>query len=215
MRKPSAGDIQNGLRDDVPVFQPDYFNPISHQDVNFSEYPSEWRIGKMYELHFDGVLDFVNPRGFGYVKSRKEVAGFQSHGMSKLPKAEPPWKVARIDLIGLLIHEKPVAYVSMNLPKMDELRDATTRPLDAFEVEGLEALRKGEGLESGQKSEDLYARGSKDQARMMGAIRATSQCLDCHGGSRGDLLGAFSYAFRREDVTGTPDNEFLRLRLRP
>jgi hypothetical protein len=78
-----------------------------------------------------------------------------------------------------------VAYVSANLPRMEELRDAPTRPLDPFEVVGLEALRGGK---------DLFARGTDKQARMLGAIRATRQCLQCHGG---DLLGAFSYTLRR------------------
>ena len=30
--------------------------------------------------------------------------------------------------------------------------------------------------------------------RMLGSLRAAKQCLDCHTASRGDLLGAFSYA---------------------
>jgi mono/diheme cytochrome c family protein len=29
---------------------------------------------------------------------------------------------------------------------------------------------------------------------MLGAVRSTRQCVACHGGDRGDLLGAFSYA---------------------
>ena len=28
---------------------------------------------------------------------------------------------------------------------------------------------------------------------MLGAIRSAKQCVQCHGGQRGDLLGAFSY----------------------
>jgi hypothetical protein len=71
---------------------------------------------------------------------------------------------------------------------MEELRDAPTRSLDPFEAEGLEALRGGK---------DLFVRGTDKQARMLGAIRATRQCLQCHGGDRGDLLGAFSYTLRR------------------
>ena len=30
------------------------------------------------------------------------------------------------------------------------------------------------------------------RVRVLGAIRAAKQCIDCHGGGRGDLLGAFS-----------------------
>ena len=182
--------IEDNPRDDSTVPQPDYFNPYTHPSGELSEKPTQWDSVRMSRFHFDGVLDFLNPKGFGYFKNRREVAGFQNHGMSKAQVAPAPWLAAKIELIGVVIHEKPVAYLSANLPKMDELRKALTRPLDAFEMEALEKLRKGE---------DLFARGTADKARMVGAIRATKQCLECHGASRGDLLGAFSYGFRREE----------------
>ena len=83
-----------------------------------------------------------------------------------------------------MLHEKPVAYVSANLPRMDELKKAPTRPLDRFESGGLEKLRGGEDLVTAEAGANL---------RMLGAIRSARQCVDCHGGRRGDLLGAFSY----------------------
>jgi hypothetical protein len=33
---------------------------------------------------------------------------------------------------------------------------------------------------------------------MLGLARSVKQCVACHGGARGDLLGAFSYVLRRE-----------------
>ena len=172
------------------VAQPDYLNPYIPPAGNLLEPVPTWDAGKMSRFHEEGIVDFLNPKGFGYFKNRREVAGFQNHGMSKAQVAPAPWLAAKIELIGVVIHEKPVAYLSTNLPKMDELRKAPTRPLDAFEMDALVSLRKGE---------DLFARGTNDKARMVGAIRATKQCLECHGTSRGDLLGAFSYGFRREE----------------
>jgi hypothetical protein len=96
------------------------------------------------------------------------------------------WDLQTLDLVGLLLHEQPVGYVSVNLPRMDELRDAPTRPPDDFEATGLEGLRRGE---------DLFVRESADCRRVLGAVRSTRQCLSCHGGERGDLLRAFSYTF--------------------
>jgi hypothetical protein len=32
---------------------------------------------------------------------------------------------------------------------------------------------------------------------MVGALRAARQCLECHEGRRGDLLGTFSYVLQR------------------
>lgn len=153
--------------------------------------PDRWEpvAGSHFDtLHEASVLDFVNPAGFGLVKDRTRVLGFQKHGFSKVPGPADTWTVGAIDLIGLLLHPEPVGYVSANLPRMDELRDAPTRPLDPFEAEGLERLRGGK---------DLFVRGSDKAARMLGAVRSTKQCLVCHGGDRGDLLGAFSYTLRR------------------
>jgi hypothetical protein len=173
----------------TPVQQPDYTKPFIPPSKNLTSNLSDWNRGKMLQLHDAGVLDFVNPLGFGYIKDRTHVAGFQKHGMTKVPAESTTWSVARLELVGVLVHEKPVVYMTANLPQMEEVQTAPRRSLDSFELEGLEALRGGE---------DLFYRGSEDKARMMGSIRAVKQCLECHGGSRGDLLGAFSYGLRRE-----------------
>ncbi len=173
--------LQRGRREPVPQpglgqdrSPPDRWEPIAESQFD--------------SLHEMSVIDFINPAGFGLVKDRSHVLGFQKHGFSKVPNPAEQWKVGTIDLVGMLLHPEPVAYVSANLPRMEELRHAPTRPLDPFEVVGLEALRRGK---------DLFARDTDKQARMLGAIRATRQCLQCHGGDRGDLLGAFSYTLRR------------------
>ena len=88
------------------------------------------------------------------------------------------------------MHEKAIAYVTEHLPRMDELGEAATRSLDPFEASALERLRHGEDL--------LYTEASGGM-RMLGAIRSVKQCVGCHGGERGDLLGAFSYSLRCND----------------
>src|SRR5262249_61836230 len=94
------------------------------------------------------------------------------------------WAVERLELVGLLKYEEPVVYLSDYLPRMDELRDAPTRPLDAFEQEALAALRGGQ---------DLMVQDGPDRMRMLGSLRAAKQCLRCHRVEHGELLGAFSY----------------------
>jgi hypothetical protein len=135
-------------------------------------------------FHRESLLDFVNPRGFGWVKSRAEVAGFQPHFFRKMPKTER-WKVRTIELVGLAKSKEPVVYVTGNLPRMEELGKVPTRPLDSFETAGLQILKKGENLSVSQYTGGL---------RMLGAIRAANNCTSCHGGDEGQLLGAFSYA---------------------
>jgi len=138
-----------------------------------------------------GIDDFLDAERFGFVKNRDHVAGFQSHRFTRLPnvlttKTESPrqWKIARLELVSLLKHETPVAYISRNLPQMDELRDAPTRPLDAFERQSLDSLRS---------DEDVVIDKTTDRIRMVGSLRAAKTCLDCHSVRRGELLGALTY----------------------
>ena len=166
-----------------PIWQPESIdsNTLSSQFPDKAPV-ADWTTD-LKQMHIDGLVNFINVRGFGYIKDREHVAGFRSHEFSALPKAEN-LKIKRLDLIGLLMHEKPVAYVSEKLPRMSELVKAPTRGLSDFELAGLEALQKGE---------DLFVREIDSSIYMVGAIRSVKQCLTCHGGERGDLLGAFSY----------------------
>jgi hypothetical protein len=141
-------------------------------------------------MHTHTVFDFAHPDGFGYVKSREQVAGFEPHRMTESPAPPKPLKLRALDLIGLFVRPEPTAYVSANLPRMDELRAAPARPLTAFESTGLAKLRSGD---------DLYAEDVTGGVRLLGAVRAAKQCVACHGGRRGDLLGAFSYELTRTD----------------
>jgi hypothetical protein len=62
-----------------------------------------------------------------------------------------------------------------------------TRALDFFEMAGVEELRQGK---------NVYIRNKDKVIRMLGALRASEECLKCHtDASKGDLLGAFSYTF--------------------
>jgi hypothetical protein len=141
-------------------------------------------LGRMLD---DSIVDFVNPWGFGYFKDRGHVAGFESHRFSKLPEPANRWEVQSLELVSLLLHDEPVAYVSDRLPQMDRLHGVPTRPLDRFETFGLHALRQGE---------DMITTEGDEGVRMLGAVRSVKQCLACHGGGRGALLGAFSYTLR-------------------
>ncbi len=187
-RLASERGITYKLRSNDPVLQPASPAPPSGSAADPPPRLSVSDDEGLSGLHREGLVDFVYPVGFGYVKDRRHVAGFQAHRFSGVPGPEALWEVWRLDLVGLLVHDKPVVYVSENLPSMDQLRGAPTRPLDGFEAAGLEKLRRGEYL---------IAADVPGALRMLGAIRSVKQCVDCHGGERGDLLGAFSYTLRR------------------
>jgi hypothetical protein len=142
-------------------------------------------------LHRKAIVDFSNPLGFGYVKDRRHVAGFQAHQFSSLPPGVDGeegrrWKLRRVELVSLLTHDEPGVYVTDKLPRMDLLRGVPVRSLDEFESMSLPRLGRGE---------DVIALQSGSRLRMLGAVRAGNQCLSCHEAQRGDLLGAFSYHF--------------------
>lgn len=149
--------------------------------------------GELFRMHERSTIDLLDVNRMGYVRDRDHVAGFQSHAFSRLPSpggpdcsgAEPsPWQVARLELVGLLSHETPLAYVSQELPRMDELREAPTRPLNAFELASLEKLRR---------DEDVVIQEDDRRIQMVGSLRAAQDCLECHSARRGELLGALSY----------------------
>ena len=89
--------------------------------------------------------------------------------------------------MSLLMHESPVVYVTETLPSMANFRKHPTRPLNTFESRALSELIAGKDLEIDQDSQSM---------QMLGAIRASESCTDCHDARIDDLLGAFSYRLR-------------------
>jgi hypothetical protein len=145
----------------------------------------------LQQFHRRALTDFANLDNVGWILDRQHVAGFQPHAFSRdvtNPFTDEShfenYQLESVELVSLLKHPTPVAYVSKHLPKMDELVHAPVRPLDRFELEGLSALASGE---------DILFNKSDTSIRMLGAIRAARQCVSCHTVNRGDLLGAFSY----------------------
>ena len=53
------------------------------------------------DLHEDSILDFVNPKGFGFIKDREHVKGFQAHHFHAMPEA-------------LRVRAQPDLFVDMN-----------------------------------------------------------------------------------------------------
>lgn len=179
--------LKRGIRKEPPIPQSGALSPSPW--VASSPQEQQKASEGFRSLHDSSVVDFVHPEGFGYIKDRRHVVGFQEHQISQMPEPADRWALQRLDLLSLLLHEEPVAYVTDHLPRMKELRAASTRELDDFESVGLPALQRGE---------DLFVRSKGQELRMLGALRAARQCLACHEAERGDLLGAFSYRMMRD-----------------
>jgi hypothetical protein len=161
-----------------PYFSPGELGtdePIPHRD-------------DLRKIHRSSLSDFTTLRPPTTTIADLRKAGLWKIDRKKFDKNRKVWEVKQLDLVGLVLHAEPVAYVSEKLPAMDKLHAVPTRELDEFEYSGLSVLENGK---------DLYARGDKGVIRLLGAVRAKTSCLSCHTKHKsGDLLGAFSYTLR-------------------
>lgn len=152
----------------------------------------ESKASPLMSVYETSRLDFVDSDTLGHIfEPRTRIAGFQPHAASIPPtnnlKDDDQITLNRLELVSLLKYPEPRVYVLDHLPRMDQLsaKDAPTRSLDEFEAASLATLRT---------AEDLVIDQSQTPVRMLGSLRASNRCLDCHHVQRGELLGAFSYA---------------------
>lgn len=154
-------------------------------------------VDNLPKLHWHSRWDFFDPDSLGAViEPIKRVAGFQSHSFAFSPQLliDPPLKVEikRLELVSLLRFPEPRVYELDHLPRMDQLatHSAKTRALDDFETANLSKL---------VSEQDIVIEESPERIRMLGSLRASRSCLDCHEVQLGTLLGAFTY-----ELTPTP-----------
>ncbi len=128
------------------VKQPGTFDPLplSLSEVDGLAGPSTTIFRPMLAMN---ITEFVPIASLGYIKDRRQAAGFLPHGQRDYAQPDDyysdhrhevfkQYTLRRLDLISLLLHETPVAYVTETLPSMERVKDLQTRPLDAFESVG-------------------------------------------------------------------------------
>ena len=166
-------------------------------------------LAALAEYHTARGIDFANEPGFGAINAAEHLwdldnlpddadpaeapflIGFRPHAARSEAgdgPLMPGWKLHRIELIGLVLHDEPVAYASEALPRMGETASHDTRPLTAFEADALPQLAAGEWV---------VAAADRYRLRAAGALPAANACAACHGVPVGTLLGALSYDFYR------------------
>lgn len=145
------------------------------------------------QMHAVYVEKFIQSSGFGM--GRMGPTDFRDR--FELVLNGQPHVVKRVELIGLVKHPEPTAYVTSSIPPQKAFftndaarsnymaRLVKTRPLTTFETNALVELRNGRN--------DVL--GTHDgSAAILGAVRAQEKCLNCHDGKMGTLLGAFTYS---------------------
>jgi hypothetical protein len=181
----SAAPLSSEHALDKPLSLSAEMPPSTLQKYKLPERPT------LLDFHATNQDEFAMYGSFGDVKSVESVAGFEPHRFWNAPGMHDlnRWKIVRLELVSLLKHDTPVVYESEHLPQVSELDDAKTRPLTTFEAGALDTLRAGE---------ELTAQTNGNLIEMVGAIRASNDCMKCHDVPRGTLLGAFSYQLQRD-----------------
>ncbi|QDT17395.1 hypothetical protein [Alienimonas californiensis] len=165
--------------------------------------------------HLDRGIDFANEGGFGAFGTPGDewddplpadyeggegpfLIGFRSHAAQTTPKDGPlpGWELTGFELIGLILHERPVAYQSDYLPIAGPESPSAVRELTPFESAALERLAAGEWV---------VGETDADRLRAVGALPAAKACADCHDVPVGRLLGALSYEFVTETSVGAAE----------
>jgi len=148
------------------------------------------------EMHRNFVDEFVEAEGFG-VRRITHLAP----APYEFTIGDQRYRVESRALMSLLKAEEPVVYVEPpNTPgaimnflapfggrtHARETRNEphAIRPLSEFETRALSRLRDGR---------DVVVKFGPGGSWAVGAISARTDCIRCHGGNEGDLLGAFVY----------------------
>lgn len=183
--------------------------------LHFPAMPVYGDLEPLQEGHQRYTSWFMDEERLGLIRDLDHVAGFQSHGIFEQrydpwggdlnarfnrenPRAnttvEDQYELLSLQLVGLLYHPQPVVYELDTLPELLSAATAPTRSLDAFEETALKGLLAGK---------PVHARQSENEIRMLGALRSSSECAECHEGPTNQLLGAFSYVLRSRNEAGT------------
>lgn len=160
--------------------------------------PTDFKPEDIRVFHAQHVVSFLNAPSNG-MSRMTEIKAFPTelYTQASDEQSKRRYRLARNELIGIAMHSKPVAYRAASEHQGDQknkiLSSATapTRMPDEFEAEALKKLSDGQDLASLENPGEL---------RIVGAIRATQDCLACHECKVHDLLGAFTFRLLDEDA---------------
>jgi hypothetical protein len=163
---------------------------IADDDSDTSIEEGQLKASGLLELHEQFVDQFAKTQNFGSERMPR-LHHFSNLPMEWTAKNDgSQWQIKSYQLVGILKSTPPRVYLDNMPPKMMfESQISLTRPLDAFEENGLTELRAGKEL--------VVDRSNPYRLRMLGSLRAIGTCVNCHHEPEGSLLGALTYDLKR------------------
>jgi hypothetical protein len=140
-----------------------------------------------YDLHAYYVDRFLESEGNGISRVYQPPMSIRESMRLRITSRET-YRLDSFDLIGVGKHPDPVAFLGRHHQTVSMLRQ--TRPLTSFESRAVGELIAGE---------DVSVETNPAGHFVVGALRAKEDCLKCHGGKAGDVLGALSYRLSRAE----------------
>jgi len=163
-----------------------FFVTLTTAQTLWSPTPAVIEWSSDYALHTYFNNRFLESPGNGM--SRMYADPMRVHDLMRLRiTSTDTYKLERVELVGVAMHDKPVAFTrAAHGSKFLE-----PRPLTISEERALVELASGE---------TISVHSDKTGRRVVGALRAKQECLHCHAGYKaGDLLGALSYRLTAAD----------------
>ena len=142
------------------------------------------------KFHADRVAAFIGSEGAGISRRLVPAAIHWPHVVREESEGPKPYGATFQELIGIAMHKIPGAYkanyITDTVSGMDKTKSDKIpfRKLDDFEAAALKKLVAGR---------DLVTDEQPGKLRLVGAIRASGDCMICHNCKERDLLGAFTY----------------------
>ena len=133
------------------------------------------------QMHAYFVEGFINTEGegLGRMPTPRSMARFSTLYIDGVD-----YRIGNVQLISIPDDANPFVYDTPADASMKSIHRAARRPLLPHEITAVRQLKAGSHAV-------LVADGTRPV--LVGALRATESCLACHEGTKGDLLGAFTY----------------------
>lgn len=168
--------------------QPATTQPAPERLLYAGHAPDEWTSYQAMHEYF--LQRFVESQGFG----DERMVNLNNPRFRKVYADGTRYMVGHVQLLSLNGGNVPFAYASVMDAGKEQIKHAAHEPVGNAEIDAIAKLKDGM---------TVVLTGNEGHREMIGAIRATANCTQCHDVPEGTLLGAFKYRLQPEPILET------------